>query len=235
LRIAICEDETVAAETLTQAIQAWAAGKEALDVCIRHYTSAEAFLMEWPETPFDLIFLDIQMKHMTGIELAAAIRKIDQSVSLTFLTSHRQFVLKGYDVGALQYLIKPLELPKLLPVLERAHTIWQAQRVKSFVVSSDSGLLKIAYDDIFYIAMLAHNAEVCTAAGRYVIRKSAKELAALLPSQFLRCHRSYFVNLFQIDCVYQDSLLLRSGEDIPVSRGSLKQVKDAFLRLQWGD
>jgi len=231
LRIAICEDDKAAALRLTEAIDDWAEARK-VDADIRCFDNAEAFIVAWPDAAFDLVFLDIQMKSMTGIELAEYIRKTDQNILLVFLTGFKQYVLKGYDVNALHYLIKPLSVAKLLPILDKALFILQSTRIGSLTVSSESGLYKLLFNDIFYISMLAHNAEVCTHDKKYVVRKTAKELMKLLPKHFVRCHRSYIVNLFKVDCIYKESLVLRNGTNLPVSRNCLKEVKDAFLRLQ---
>jgi len=193
LRIAICEDDKAAAAALTGAIRDWADAKK-VDVDFRCFDNAEAFIIAWPGIAFDLAFLDIQMKNMNGIKLAEYIRKNDQNILLVFLTAFRQYVLKGYDVNALHYLIKPLSAARLLPVLDKAYFIWQSTQIGSLTVASESGLYKLPFHDIFYISMLAHNAEVYTAGAKYVIRKTAKELTELLPNNFLRCHRSYIVN-----------------------------------------
>jgi len=230
MRIAICEDNPKEQDRLKAAIQDWAQARNA-QADVLCYASAEAFLMAWPEVSFDLAFLDIQMKDMDGIQLAETIRRSDKNMLLVFVTSFAQYVLKGYDVAALHYLIKPLSAAKLLPVLDKAHMIWRSRQSDFLMLQDGSGQVKLPFDSIFYISMFSHTAEIHTEDRKYELRKTAAELTDMLPSHFARCHRSYIVNLFKADCVYKESLILSDGTKLPVSRNSSKQVGEAFLRL----
>jgi len=203
-----------------------------VDICC--YESAEAFLMAWPELQFDLAFLDIQMKAMSGIELANCIRKDDANIQIVFVTSFKQYVLKGYDVNALHYLIKPVSPSKLMPVLDKAHVIWRAHQDSFMLVPDGEGQQKLALGDITHIAISSHTARIHTDERAFDVRKTMSELTAALPSYFVRVHRSYIVNLFKVDCMYKDSLILSSGEKLPISRKSSKAANDAFLHLSVG-
>jgi len=233
LRIAICEDDVDLQKRLETAIDDWAETHR-VSIDILCYPSAEAFLMAWPDMPFDLAFLDIQMKEMSGIELAGYIRESDSNMLIVFVTSFSQYVLKGYDVNALHYLIKPVSPAKLLPILDKALVIWKSRQDAFFIVSADEGQLKLPYADISHISITSHTASVHAGGKAYELRRTMNELTEALPSYFVRVHRSYIVNLFKVDCVYKDYLLLSSNERLPISRNNSKDVKDAFMRLHIG-
>ncbi|MDR0382191.1 MAG: LytTR family DNA-binding domain-containing protein [Oscillospiraceae bacterium] len=230
MRIAICDDDANTQQRLTDAIEDWATARK-FQVNIFRYPSAEAFIAEWPEVSFDLAFLDIQMKIMSGIELAHYIRKTDKNMMIVFVTSFSQYVLNGYDVNALHYLIKPLSSTKLLPIMDKAHTIWNSRQKSVFLVSNGNGLIKLPFDNIYCISMLSHAAKIQTENETYELRKTAEELDDILPEYFIRCHRSHIVNLFKADCVYKDSILLSNGKTLPISRNNSKKINDAFIRL----
>ena len=234
MRIAICEDNLNMQQSLSDAISNWAASKK-VQVDIMGYPSAEDFLMAWPEISFDLAFLDIQMKSMTGIELAEIIRKTDKNMLIVFVTNFKQYSLKGYDLDALHYLVKPLSLPKLIPILDKAHTIWRSRKNAVLLVSDGEGQRKLFFDDVYSITMLSHTANIQTEDDNYKLRKTAEELDDLLPAYFIRCHRSHIVNLFKVDCVYKNSLLLSNGKSLPISRNKSKEVGDAFVRMHTED
>ena len=231
MRFAICEDETNMQQRLSEAIADWAKSRN-VQIDILCYQNAESFLMAWPEVSFDIIFLDIQMRNMTGIELAECIRKTDKNMMIVFVTSFSQYVLRGYDVNALHYLIKPVSQAKLLPILDKAHVIWRSRNNAVLLVSNGTGQIKLPFDGIYYISMLSHIAKIQTEMNAFEIRKTADELAALLPDYFIRTHRSYIVNLFKVEYIYKESLLLSNGESLPISRNKSKDVKDAFVKLQ---
>jgi len=230
MRIAICDDEPKMQECIEEAIKDWA-NSHKYQMDILKYPDAESFLFVWPNISFDLAFLDIKMKTMDGVELAEHIRRTDKDMMIVFVTSFKQYVLKGYDVNALHYLIKPLSVAKLLPILDRAHMVWNSYKKLALLVSDKNGQVKIMYNDIYYISMFSHMASIHTLDKSFKWRKTADELLELLPDYFVRCHRSYIVNLLKTDCVYKDSLLLSNGEKIPVSRNNSKKVNDTFTRL----
>ena len=233
MRIAICEDDYKEQERLTDAIKDWANTKK-VQVDILCYNNAETFIVAWPDISFDLVFLDIQMKNMTGIELAEYIRQTDKEMLIVFVTSFSQYVLKGYDVDALHYLIKPLSPAKLLPTLDRAYMIWRSNHKDVLIVATDAGQIKLPFGSILYISMFSHIAEIHTDGEIFNLRKTAAKLEELLPSHFMRTHRSCIVNLLKVDCVYKTSLTLAGGEKLPISRNNSKQVNDAFMRLYTG-
>ena len=230
MRIAICEDEEHAQKRLKKIICDWATVKK-ISTDISHFPSAEAFLMIWPETQFDLVFLDIQMKQMTGIELAALICKSDANMLIVFVTNHRQYAINGYDVNAFHYLIKPISPAKLLPILDKAYMIWHSNHEGSILISTDSAQIKLIFSDIFYISKNGNMATVNIGGKSYETRKALSEFAAILPSNFLRCHRSFIVNLYKIDSLYKSALTLSNGDTLPVSRDNAKVISDAYVRL----
>jgi DNA-binding LytR/AlgR family response regulator len=230
VKIAICDDDVNICRRLSDEITNWA-NERKIAVNIMTYPSAEAFQMAWADISFDLAFLDIKMKRMTGIELAEFIRSRDKTMMIVFVTSYTNYTLSGYDLDALHYLIKPLSPFKLVPVLDKAATIWRS-RVKSVLIVSDGeGRMKLPFDDIFYIEMLSHTASIHTESKLFELRRTAEELSNMLPEYFVRCHRSFVVNLFKVDCCYKDSLLLNSGEKLPISRNNTKLVNDVFIKL----
>lgn len=233
MRIAICEDDDAMQTSLKKIIEDWAESGST-DVDVLCYPSAEAFLFAWPEMSFDLAFLDIQMKQMTGIELASFIRKTDSNMLIVFITSFAQYVLKGYDVNALHYLIKPVSIAKILPILDKAKLICMSRQDLFILVTDGAGRLKLSFSDIYYISISSHTASVHVGSNVYYMRKTIDELLEILPDCFVRVHRSHVVNLYKVDCMYKDSLLLSTGETLPISRNNSKDVNDAFIRLHIG-
>jgi len=233
MRFAICEDDPTMQQQLADAIADWAKSR-IIQADVLCYPSAETFIIAWPELSFDLAFLDIQMQNMTGIDLAEYIRKTDQNMMIVFVTSHSQYVFDGYNVNALNYLVKPLSHAKLLPILDKALMIWRSQKDAVILVSNGNGQQKLPFDDIYYISMFSHIASIQTEKDVYELRKTAQELSDMLPGYFVRCHRSYIVNLFKVKCMYKEFLLLSNGRTLPISRNKSKEVNDAFIRLHMG-
>jgi len=231
LHIAICDDDKNAQERLAEAIKDWAADRKA-EVGLKYYDSAEAFTMSWPDVPSDLVFLDIKMKSMDGVQLAGNIREKDKNIMIVFVTSFRQYSLYGYNVEALNYLIKPVSAAKLLPTLDKAYMIYNSRRNSFFIAARGKDQCKVFWDDIYCISMSAHYAEIFTADTSYTVRKSAKEVDGMLPEYFVRCHRSHVANIFKVERICGNSLVLFNQKELPLSRNNAKRVKDAFINFQ---
>lgn len=228
---AVCDDDKNARERLAELIKDWAADRKA-EVCLQFYDSAESFLMSWPEVPCDLVFLDVKMKSMDGVQLAGKIRERDKNVMIVFVTGFRQYSLCGYHVEALNYLIKPVSAAKLLPTLDKAYLIYNSRRNSFLIASKGPDQCKVFLDDIYCISMSAHYAGLFTADTSYMVRKSAKGLEEILPGYFVRCHRSHIVNIFKVERICRNTLVLLNQKELPLSRNNAKRVRDAFIEFQ---
>ena len=202
-----------------------------VNASIMCFQNGESFLMTWPDSTFDLAFLDIEMNNMTGIELSEMIRRTDNHMQIVFITSHKQYALTGYDVNALHYLIKPASPAKILPILDKAYIMWKATKDMFILVPDSAGQRKLSLGKVLYISVQSHTAKLHTRDTIYEMRKSLNEFIDELPDNFIKIHRSYIVNIYEAECVYKDSILLSNAEKLPISRKNAKDVNDTFIRL----
>ena len=108
MKIAVCEDQTVQIDLLNYEIENWSDEKN-ISISIDNFTTAEAFLFQWSDyNKYDIIFLDIKLSKMSGIELSNIIREKDKNIDIVFVTGFLKYALHGYKVGAIQYLMKPV-------------------------------------------------------------------------------------------------------------------------------
>ena len=231
VKIAICEDEPQHRKTVQTLLDKWAIDAHR-KIDVSAFDNAEDLLVTWENVVFDILILDIEMKKMSGMELARTIRRIDDNVIIIFVTSHSSYSLEGYDVNPLHFLIKPLQEQIFYRVLDKAAAIYALKGGDALVINTDTGLVKILPDTIYYIAIYAHNAEVYVADASYKTRTTIKELSQTLPKHFIACHRSYIVNMFKVKCVFSDHMIMEDNTEIPVSRGQSKHVREFFIRLR---
>jgi len=232
MRIVICEDSINDQNHLTKLIKSWA--KEAgIENKIDTYDSAKAFWFAWPDIVADIVFLDIELEKTgkNGFALANDIRKEDPDTPIVFTTSHQQYSLKGYDYFPLHYLIKPLTAAKLYPILDKALAMSSSNNKEVFIYKEDSGIVRLPNNNIHYIMLKSHQTTIQLQDREVSLRKNGEELLNQLPAHFVRCHRSYIVNLLKIESVDNHHALLSSGTYIPVSRGKSKKVREAFYEL----
>lgn len=230
MKIAFCDDEQSQLDITGAYTQEWARERN-VKVSIKQFNSAEAFLFEWSSLEnFNVLFLDIQMGGMSGIELAKQIRQIDDQLIIVFITGIMDHVFEGYDVKALHYLLKPIKKEDYKACLDQAFEEIQRKNKEILLVPLDGQLRKIAYQDIYYFEIFSHYMEVHTKYGLFKYKKKISELEEELPSsQFIRCHRSCIVNLLYINSMEKNLLKLDNEDVLPISSDRRKTLHNAFV------
>ena len=231
MKIAICEDQIVEINLLNSKIKKWANERD-VNVSIDSFTTAESFLFQWVDyDEYDIIFLDIKLGKMSGIELSNIIREKNKNIDIVFVTGFFKYALHGYKVEALQYLLKPIKTEELYFCLDKTlNRISNKDKVSTFVVETSKKIIKLNYDDIKYCIMFSPYIDIYTTSEKITLRKKISEIEELLPREyFIRCHRSYIVNVKHIKSIFKNYLLLADGEEIPISRGKYKDVNDIFI------
>jgi len=227
-KVAICDDNRIDADYVTGMLKDWATARGHL-VHPAHFESAEEFLFHYAEEKdYDILLLDIEMGGMDGVAMAKKVRQDNDAVQIVFITGYPDYIGEGYEVSALHYLMKPVGKEKLFTVLDRALSNLQKQR-KVVVLPVDGELLRVPVEDIKYVEAFSHSVSVVTEAGTYELRKALSEMEALLGEDFVRCHRSYLVNLDYIQNLSYQTIMMFSQKEIPIPRGKYNEIKNAFL------
>lgn len=235
INIAIIDDEKVQVELLQKYVESWAQEKK-LRVTIEVFYSAEAFEFSWSmDKKYNIILLDVQMEGKNGIELAKKIRQKDELLNIIFITAITDYIAEGYDVSALNYLIKPVKEGKLYECLDKA-VLKFVKEDKTILIEVDGGTEKIALKNIFYVEAFAHFIEINTENHKYTTKKSISKIEKELEeNSFIRCHRSYIVGLRHIKRIGINELELDNGKIIPISRRQYSKTNMAFIRYFRGD
>ena len=193
-------------------------------------------LLENYQPDFDLIFMDIKMEKLNGLKTAEEIRKTDRTVGLFFLTSLSQYVWKGYEYGAINYLLKPMKYGRLKMELDRFFSRYQGREEPYISFANDSGKYKVLYKNLRYAETSRRNVLLHFDDQEQVIYKNMKEVASILETQrqFVRCHASFLVNMAYVKSVENLEAVLTTGEHIPISQPKRKKFM-AKLADFWGD
>ena len=230
MRIAVCDDILVQVCGNVDMIQKWAKDRD-MAVTIDTFSSAEEFLFRWSDGhQYDLALLDINMRMMSGMDLAKAIRKTDSDLQIVFITGLVEHVFEGYEVSALSYLTKPYTPEQLFKTLDRAYTICNQKETGSLLVSQDGQLTRIPYREIVYMEIRGHYFDIYThTMGTHRMKKKMDEMIGLLDvSMFIRCHRSYIINISHVTSLNRQEVKLKSGQLIPLSQTYVQQVVKMF-------
>ena len=226
-KIAICDDEQNQIEYISSLVSLWGA-KEGHTCEIRTFMSAEAFLFEYEDDKaYDILLLDVEMKNITGIDLAKRIRKDNNRAEIVFITSHFEFVGEGYEVDALHYLLKPISPDKLAQVLTKAAEKLSVEP-PSVVIACEGETVKLYEADIIYVESFLHYIVIHTEDKEYKIKENISAFEEKLSNDFYRIHRSYIASLKHITRISRTSINIGKTA-LPLSRGKYDDVNRAFI------
>lgn len=234
LKIMALEDDPSELRRLTDYLARYREEKPEFSYSLTSYDRGVAFLDHYRRDA-DLIFLDIRLPDMLGMEVAKHVRAADENVMIIFVTSLTQYAIEGYSVEAFDYILKPLHYPSFAAKLRRAEKQLSMRERGIFVDLRDKeGGHRLAADSITFIESSGHDLLFHT--GGKTVRQwgtlSTYE-KLLAPASFIRCHTSYLVNLKYVQGVKKDTVLV-DGSEIPVSRPKRKEFLAALAQYKGG-
>jgi len=229
MKIILCEDEVSQQQWMQDAFLEWQKLSGTL-VEFRVYSSGEELFFkqeEWADA--DTIILDIELKEMNGMEIARAIRKLDAKVPLFFATGYEKYVFEGYEVGAVSYIMKPIDKVKLFQTLNKVKAM-SAEREQCLLIEDQAETKRIYLKDILYIESTGHYCKIVTKQGIMQVREKISELVKKTEGKsFFLCHRSYHVNMAYVRRITKKDLILDNDAVIPIARGKWEEANKAFI------
>jgi DNA-binding LytR/AlgR family response regulator len=190
--------------------------------------AAEAF-KALKSDEIDIVFLDVEMPDMTGIELMKA---LDDMPQIILVTSRPNYAVEAFEYSVTDFLVKPVNYARFLKAVSKAETNLKASNVtienktNEVFVKADSKIIKLKLSDIIYIEALSDYVIINTATRKYIIHSTMKGLEKKLPdSDFIRVHRSYIVNFAKIDQI-EDLNVIVPGKTIPIGAS----YKNTFMK-----
>lgn len=230
MRVAICDDEAAQRALLEKQLTKWAR-QQNIELTVLPFPNAESFVYAWEEDKaFDLLILDIEMGKCNGMELAKQIRGSDEQIPILFITGYDKYMAQGYEVEALHYLLKPVREEKFFEVMNRLQRK-QKPEEKLFFQGED-GALSLPLSHIWYVEAFGHRSVIHSNTQEWHLRQSISEVERILSGhhRYVRCHRSYLVNLRRVSYILKSEIVLDNEQRLPLSRQLAKDVNQAFLR-----
>lgn len=235
MRIAICDDDKEELARISSFLDKYQREHNA-SLTYKAFHSGVELLSTVRSGDFALYLLDVIMPAVNGVEVAKEIRSFDTEAKIVFLTSSPDFAVASYTVKAMDYILKPVEEGRLFGVLNELMTDSQKPQ-EGLTVKAKSGITRILFSRLVYVEVV--NKQVYfhlsdNSVREVTARLSEFEQTLLARPEFMRVHRSYIVNLFQINELTANGLTTHQGNSIPVSRALYKEVRDAYVKqLFW--
>ncbi|MEI6578265.1 MAG: LytTR family DNA-binding domain-containing protein [Eubacteriales bacterium] len=227
MRIAVCDDEKVCRDRIVGLIKPYK--EKDPEITVNEFCCGEDLVAAYANgEQFDILFLDIQMKDIDGVETAHIIRETDKNTIIFFITSHVNFVSDTFRVGTFQFLVKPVEEADFILDFERAIESYKINHYKHLFKQKEGNCI-IEIKEIFFIEV--YNKHLYVNAENQVYECTgtlAEEEKKFKKYNFVMCHKSYLVNLRYIKLVGIDNIQLTNGKQIPLSKNFKTDVKAAL-------
>lgn len=234
IRIAICDDEPYFCAFLRNILEGYLERK-GISYEIQGFPSGDDFLSQgiaWMR--FHIVFLDIQMQGMDGLQTAKKIRKVSQDIFIVFTTAHITYLLEGYQVDAIRYILKNKDnFPALVWECMDAIQAKMHYVVRKKAFAFKQGKKTVLLDRLLYIESRLHQLTFYIMEGRLVSYTLNATLNALeqelAPDGFLRLHQSYLANMKHIEGICRYKALLDNGIELDIPKARYRAVEQAFI------
>lgn len=222
LKIAVCDDDVIICSQMSELLQ-----ERDRDYTIDVYVSGQELIGSQKE--YDVIFLDIEMEPINGIETAKILRNKGRKDYIIFLTSHTDYMPEAFKVQAFRFLQKPIQIQQFMESITEAEK--DILEDEKFVVSSEKGLVLINQKDIVYIEALGDGSCLHTEKETYVIKKYLKQWEAILDSSiFFKIHKSYMLGIRYVKVMNESNVELNVDDiSLPVARRRRKAFENNYI------
>lgn len=226
IRIALVEDDASYRQELKAYLEQYAR-ENGEEIEVKAFTDGDEIAQDY-RAEYDIIFMDILMRFMNGMQAAREIRKKDEEVIIIFVTNTAQYAISGYEVNALDYVLKPINYYAFSKTLERALAKIKRDEEKFIVISNKYSAYKVNENAIEYVEINGHSLVYHTRDGDFTAVGTMKEVEEELSGDhFFRCNKCFLVNLKYVDAIQGDDALV-AGEPVQISRSRKKAFMEAL-------
>ena len=234
--LAVCDDQDRELETLAALLDTWQRERKT-PLRWRSFRSAGQLLEAARRERFTLYLLDVIMPGMDGMEAAQEIRSFDAAADIVFLTSSPGFAYESYSVRALEYLLKPITPRLLFPLLDRL-ALREQRPQEGLTLKAGATLVRVPFSQLAYVEVNGKHLYFNLTDGQ--VRQVAAPMREyegqlLQRPEFMRIHRSYIVNMMQIEELSSTGVHTFSGKDLPVSRLLYPQLQKDYMKLLFAE
>ena len=219
MRVAVVEDELLSRKKILSYLEMFEK-ESGIPIQVETLTDGTEIVEKYNTgKKYDVILLDIEMEHMDGMKPAEWIRNLDEEVILIFITNMAQFVMKGYEVSALDFLVKPVSYYMFVEKMHKAYDRVSMREERSIIIKGKECIYKVHTTELIYIEVQNHSLTFHTMQGNYMctgsLKKVEKDLEGL---PFARCSSSYLLNLMHVLRIEKEHVIMDNKDELLLSR-----------------
>ena len=228
MKIAVCDDSREICMKITELIRERDKNSE-----ISLFSDGEALIASGED--FDIVFLDIEMKKLTGIETAEKLRGLEEGkdgkTAIIFITAFREYMEQAFDVGAFNYITKPIDEERFFRIFEAVSKEVDTALENKFIMVKCQGIQRRFFlHDISYIESSNKKVILNTKQGKFEVYGKLSEFEELLKESFFRPHRCYLVNMENISAYDYEEIVTLDGDRLPMSKQKYRDFVKAYMR-----
>lgn len=232
MKLAVVDDESRATDLLDGYIKKFQEENK-INIKVSVFHNPNDFLNNY-SGDYDLVLMDIEMPGLNGIETAKELRRMDSRVILMFITNMAQYAINGYEVEAIDFVVKPISYPDFSMKIKKAMRYIERNRDTKIVLNTADGVVNLFVSDIFYIEVMRHYLIYHTLHGEYTVRGVMKEAEEKFSEfHFVRSNHCYLVNLKYVESIVGSTLRV-ANQELQISRNKKNEFLMEFTRYMGG-
>lgn len=233
IRAAVVEDNEKSRNQLIHFLKVFQ-DRNKIVVHIRDFSDGSELMKDFT-LDYDIIFLDIEMPELNGMEAARQIRRVDEKVMLVFITNIARYAIHGYEVGAVDFILKPVTYSAFQMKLQRLMRQLAQEKERKLTLNINDELYKVSVSEISYVEVQNHHLLYHLPDQVLKVRGSMKEaVKSLEECNFVQCNSCYLVNLHEVQAVEENEVLV-NGEYLQISRSKKKAFVQALADYLGGN
>lgn len=232
MKIAVCDDLKKDRLRLAELLEKYSKNHKKT-YTVDFFNNGNALLQDFTKNKYDIIFLDIYMSGISGIETARKIRNIDKKAGIILTTTSTNFFREGFEVNATHYLIKPLQYEKFQEAMQRLDYTFDTLKSEQLIIQKGADTIRVPQNIISHIETIRNGIKIhiCDKSinCRFPISKAEKQLDS---RYFLRVHRSYIINMNHVDEIQDDFFIMGNGDRVLIRKKDVATIKHAYATFQ---
>ncbi|SCI04107.1 Accessory gene regulator protein A [uncultured Clostridium sp.] len=223
VKIGVCDDISLQRNFTVEMIKRYLNSRN-IEFSIYEFSSGEDLIENYPDG-LDILFLDILMDDITGMDASKKIREFDDNVEILFVTSTVDYVHEGYEVRAYRYIMKPISYETIEKHLKECVDNIIKRKNNHIIITTKNNLVKVDLDSILYIETCKRELIIHEKDKSHRVKMSMKNMEKILNGKnFFRCHTSFIVNLMKVDSLNKNTIYIQDKE-VPISKYAIKEFK----------